>query len=211
MFNLETVGASTFEAVTVDELKAHCRIFHSADDAYLDLLRVGARQQVEKDLNIAVVGQQYTLHLDSWFDHHRVHQNLIPIGYGANYPHIYYPHIAIPVQPLQSVESIMYTDTDGDTQTLDPSLYEVKPFKDPPHIRLVEGTFPDIQAYSEILVTFTAGYADADSVPQVLKHAVFFLASHWYEHREAEVESIMRDVPLGYERIINRWNVKRFK
>ena len=61
-FNLVPVGSVLYEAVTVAEFKAHARISHTADDAYIAVLVVAARQQLEKDLNLAVVGQNYDLH-----------------------------------------------------------------------------------------------------------------------------------------------------
>jgi uncharacterized phiE125 gp8 family phage protein len=63
IFNLDPIGDPLFEAVSVSDLKKHLRVSHAADDTYIGLLSVAARQQVEKDFNVALVGQNYDLHL----------------------------------------------------------------------------------------------------------------------------------------------------
>jgi hypothetical protein len=212
MFNLEKNGSSTFEAVTVAEIKAHARIFTSADDTYLATLVISARQQVEADLNCAVVGQAYKLHLEYWYDPRYYWELLDRYGYGWWYPaNAIYPKLVLPIQPVQAVQSITYTDGALAPQTLDPALYVLKTFKDPPHIMLLNnGNMPAVAPFTDIVVNFTTGYATANAIPSLIKHATMFLAAHWYEHREGTSEALLREVPQAYERIINRLRVKRF-
>lgn len=185
MFNLVQSGDATFEPVTVAELKAHARISISSDDAYLTTLLVAAREQVEADLNMTIAGQSYVWHTDS------------TLG-GTLY---------FPVQPVTAITSITYTDTDEASQTLDSSNYTLKSYTDPPSVEFGD----TVPTGTETVVTFTAGYADVDAVPQKIKHAVMFLAAHWYESREAAQEGSMTTVPLAYERIIGRQRVSRFR
>src|SRR5438067_5876 len=119
MFNLEKTGNPTFEAVSVAEVKAHARIYTSADDSYIDTLRVAAREQVEKDLEVAIVGQAYTLHLDWWLDR-KYYDHSYQYGYGTTHSslHSNFPKVYLPIQPVLSVQGITYTDTNGDAQTL---------------------------------------------------------------------------------------------
>lgn len=194
MFNTIKSGSNINEAVTIDAIKAHCRISTTADDDYLDLLRIAAREQVEADLNLPVVGQAFKLYVET------------------NFP-VTQP---LPFANIQSIDSITYTDADGQTQTLDDSYYTLKPYKDPPVIEF--DTPPTAQ---DFVVTFVAGFImvdpdDTDSdgdntVPQLIKQAILFLVAHWYEHRESSMESIIKEVPQGYARIIQRLRVSRFR
>src|SRR2546421_26086 len=140
MFNLERNGDAIFEAVSVAELKAHARIYTSADDDYIDILRIAAREQVEKDVQIAIVGQEYKLHLESWLDLRQLyyyrygHMSDFYSRYDYYNQSGYANKIVLPIQPVKSVESITYTDPDGAELTLDPDTYTLKAFKDPPEI-----------------------------------------------------------------------------
>jgi uncharacterized phiE125 gp8 family phage protein len=189
MWNLEKIGAPLYEAVTVAEVKAQARVSISTDDTYIDALRIAAREQVEKDLNTPVAGQAYRLHTESGF----------------------VSCLRLPVQPVVSVSSVTYTDENGQSQTLNSSLYRLKAYKDPPLIEFEDG-LPSHA--TDVIVNFTAGYSAANTVPSLIKHAILFLAAAWYEQREAVSEMTggsVQAIPLGYERIISRCRVTRFR
>lgn len=211
MVNLEPVSTPIFEVVTVAELKAHSRILTSVDDTYLDTLRVAAREQLEKDLSLVIAGQQYNLHLEHWLDWRYIERYFSSLYTNTYYGPLFFrgPRIVLPVQPVDSLASITYTDTDGDPATLNPTLYVLRQFKDPPEIGLLD-TMPSIKVNTEIIVNFVAGYHNAASVPKLCKQAIMFLAAHWYENREA-VGSNVSTVPLSYERIVKLLNVKRYR
>jgi hypothetical protein len=65
------------------------------------------------------------------------------------------------VCPVQSVDSVTYVDGSGDTQTLDPSLYESDTISEPGRVCPVwGGSWPYArQQPNSVQVTFTAGYA----------------------------------------------------
>ena len=191
MFNIQPIGNPIFEAVTVADLKAHCRVYGTADDTYLATLRVAARQQVEQDLNMIVAGQTYRLYSDG------------------------FSPITLPLAPIVSVDEITYLDADGERQTLSADLYTVKNYTDPVTIDFT-GTLPP---GTGIQVDFTAGFTlddpeepeGANSVPQLIKHAIMFLVAHWFEHRESSSDRLVREVPQGYQRIIDRLRVSRYR
>ncbi len=216
MFNLVAVGDPLFEAVTVDEIKAQARVSHHADDAYIGLLAVAAREQAEKDLNQSLVAQQYNFHLEQRFWQFPT-PLLFPYPYNYNYRdgHFYYPHTHLPIQPVCSFGGITYTDVNAAPQTLDPTAYVVKLFKDPPEIQFSTGaTLPGILAGSDVVFNFIAGYGtgadfSGNGVPQMMKQAITILAATWYNYREGSSEALVRPVPLSYERIINLLNAKK--
>jgi hypothetical protein len=212
-FNLEPIGDVLFEAVTLTEMKKHMRVMTSKDDDYItDTIIPAARQQAEKDLNLALVGQAYKLHLMSFLNWHYYRNGQYYEYPYANSQFEKWRSILIPIQPVVSVTSITYTDPEGNPQTFDPSNYVVKTYTDPPSI-LITGNIPGIQALSEVVVTFTAGYTDEDDtnlVPTLAKQAIQLLGASWYAQREGTSNEIIRTVPLSYQNIISLLQVKRF-
>ena len=49
----------------------------------------------------------------------------------------------------------------------------------------------------ELTVDYTAGYGDAEDVPQDLRQAVLTLVAYWYEHRDSVTMA-----PVGFERLV---------
>src|SRR5205085_246280 len=133
-------------------------------------------------------------------------------GYGSNsyyydvgyYSLNYFPRIRMPILPVQSVASITYVDINGAPQTLDPANYALKLYKDPPEIWWT-GQVPGIKPASDITINLVAGYTATDvlnSVPQLIKTAIKFIATAWWEQRVPVSEALVRAVPLSYERVI---------
>lgn len=86
--------------------------------------------------------------------------------------------IALPLPPLQSVESVTYYDTDGVQQTLSPSAYEVCDGA-AARLVLVNGeTWPANAVRARAVeITFVCGYGAADDVPGDLKLAIKLIAA----------------------------------
>ena len=102
--------------------------------------------------------------------------------------------------PLVAVSSITYYDTANASQTLASSVYTAPTDGEPACLRLAYGqTWPS--AYSRedaVTVTYTAGYAEATSVPAPLRQAVLLLAGHFYENREAVlVSAISKEIEFA--------------
>jgi uncharacterized phiE125 gp8 family phage protein len=218
VYNLDPIGNVLFEAVTTDELKKHMRVSHTQDDLYISALGIAARQQVEKDFNVAIVGQNYDYHLENGF-YHFYHFWDRPYSYAdlyATFNWVYhYPKIHLPVLPVSKdyPVTITYTDPNGSPQTFDSANYVLKLHKDPPEIMLKYAPLPQIQPGSDIIVNFTAGFVTTSAVstvPQLYKQAIQLLASSWYENHEGTSDNPIKTVPLSYERIKNILAVKRF-
>lgn len=152
----------TAEPVTLDELKQELNVDHSADDAKLTRLLAGAREAVETATGRALITQTWQLVRDNW-----------PCG-----PIVLYN------SPLQSVTSITYVDTAGDTQTWDSGSYVVDTASSPGLVRLAYSeSYPSIRADARgITVTYVCGYGDSSTdVPQALRHAVLLQARMDYD------------------------------
>jgi uncharacterized phiE125 gp8 family phage protein len=185
--NLVKVSTPAFEAVSSDEAKKHSRVSHTADDAYIGALVVAAREQAEKDLNAAIALQEYDLFTGR------------PLS----------RRMCLLRQPVDSITSIKYLDADDVQQTLDSANYTLKAYRDPPEVEL-DADFL-IPPSSDVVIRFKAGYADANSVPKLLKQAIMFLADSWYIERAAISELQYKPVPMAYERIISKSRIKRFR
>ena len=94
---------------------------------------------------------------------------------------------AIPValQPLVSVSSVKYYDTNGTQQTVSTSHYWAITVSIPPKVAFDPTlfTWPNVQVGrpEPIEIRFVAGYASAAVVPYDLKRAIHLLARYWYE------------------------------
>ena len=53
--------------------------------------------------------------------------------------------------------------------------------------------------YDAVVLDYTAGYADADAVPQDLKQAVLTLVAYWFENRDLAATQ----GPPGFERLVS--------
>lgn len=170
------------EPVTVDAAKKHTRIDLSADNELVRGLIQSAREHLERETNRAFVTQTWKLVLDEFPD--------------GSEP------ITVPKPPLQAVNSVDYTDTDGTTTTFAASNYIVDTDSEPGRIVLTHNTnWPTatLQEANGVEVSFDAGYGDATSVPERIKQAIKLLVAHWYEHRQAVV---MGEVPRQVERAL---------
>jgi len=157
----------TSEPVTLTEAKAHCRIDTTADDTLVSSLITAARLWCESRLGQQIMPATYRCKIDGFCSH----------------------AVELPYPPLTTVSSITYVDTAGTTQTLSSALYTVDTDSKPGRISPVYAevwplTRDQLQA---VTITYTAGYASAAAVPQVIKQAILLLVGHWYENREASL------------------------
>lgn len=167
------------EPVSLEEAKRHLRVEHQEDDDYIEGLITAAREAAEMETGAALVVSTWEHILDGF-----------PVATAHN------PRRAIELHkhPVQSVESLEYLDTDGQTQSL--SLSEDCQV-------VVEGelglgyvypaygyTWPQAQGSpGSVRVQFKAGWPlDADeapTTPQAIKQWILLGVGALYENREA--------------------------
>lgn len=174
---LSVVTAATSEPVTVDEFKLHARIsVDSEENALLESYLKAARKFCETHTRRAFITQTWRLSLDC-------------------FPCV----IHVPMPPLQSVSSIAYIDSAGDSQTLASSAYQVDTYTEPGRIREAYGyTWPATRTQSNaVTVQFVAGYGAASAVPDTIKTAIKLVAASLYRNRESVGEVQLQHVPHG--------------
>lgn len=156
-------------------VKRHLRI--DADDTDFDdllaeLIRA-AREAVEHDADVCLLTQSWELTLDS-------------------FPSSSDTAIELPKRPAQSVTSISYVDTNGDTQTWDEDEYQVDVSSTVRRGRVRPAYGMDWPTTRDQLgavrIEFVAGYGDtAADVPRLLKQAMLLWIAASHELPEAVV------------------------
>jgi uncharacterized phiE125 gp8 family phage protein len=186
------VVAPTGEPVTLVEMKSHLRVDTSADDTYITALITAVRMFIEDLGGITLMPTTWEFALREF----------------PSYA------IELPRPPVVAVSSVKYTPYGGSEQTVNSANYAVDILSAPARILLTKtGTWPsdELTTVNGVKVRYTAGYADAASVPDVLKHAIKLLAGHWYENREEVITgTIITSIPLGIYALIQPHRVMRF-
>lgn len=149
--------------LTLDELKAHLRVTHAADDLYITALSDAATLAVENHTFKQLILATWVLLLD-------------------DFPCI----IVIDKVPLSSVTTIKYYDADNALQTFDAANYTVEKRTNPATIKLKpEKEWPETYStINAIEITFIAGYASAAIIPDPFKHAMKLICGNLYTYRD---------------------------
>lgn len=188
---LTRTTAPTVEPITRAEAKAHSRVTVSDDDEYIDALIEATRDRIENHTKRALLTQTWRLTLDSF-----------PLGRRD---------IILPWSPLQSVTSITYVDTDGNTQTWASSNYSVDTGATPGRVRLAyDVLYPSIRHQpNAVTIIFVAGYGSAASaLPAGIVHACKILCGHYYDNREPVVTgTIASPIPETWKALLGPYRV----
>jgi hypothetical protein len=190
----ELVTPPAAEPISLDEAKLHLRGPSDLDDDLVSALIGTARQMIETRLRRAIITQTWDLYVDAWpygggYYNRAIREQgpgtpgWLPTSGGVP--------ILLPRPRLQSVTSIEYVDPGGNSQTLDPSEYDVS-LGTPGRITPAYGrTWPSTRNQVDaVKVRFVAGYGDATAVPNCIKVGMKLLIGHLYENRGEE------DVPM---------------
>lgn len=164
-----TTGPAS-EPVTLTEAKTWLKVEVDADDALITSLIQAAREMVENFTNRKLLPQTVTEKFDSFPS----------------------DNIVLSAAPLSAVTSVAYTDENGDSQTLSASKYIVQDFALPAQISVAYSeSWPTTRNEADaVTVTYTVGYADADSVPAALKNAIKLSLAYWYQNRMDTVKRL---------------------
>lgn len=182
---LRLIAAPSTEPLTVDEARLQILETDTAQDAALEAWIATAREQLDGPdgiLGRALITQTWELLLDRF-----------PCD----------REIALPLPPLQSVESIKYLDASGVEQTVATSVYGADIAAQPGVVYLKRGqswpvTFDERNA---VVIRFIAGYGDdADAVPQRLRSAMKLHIGDLFANREAQGEQLFANA--AYDNLV---------
>ena len=164
--------APTVEPVSREEVKNYLRVDISADDSLLDRITKAAREFLEGWAGLTFINTTYEERFDG-------------------FPRNSRSPLALQRPPLQSVTSITYLDTSGDSQTWASSNYQVDIYSKPGVVLPNEGqVYPTTQSatLNTVTATFLAGEGAAGSdVDAKHRQALLWLCEHMYEQRDIEI------------------------
>lgn len=179
MIALKRIVAPTELPVSVAELKAHARIVHSSEDAYIASLLVAATTAVEEHTRRALLTQQWRMTTEAR---------------GA---------FALPRPPHATVEEVRTLDMYGETAVVDPSLYWLD--ADAGELRPLF-TWDAWRVVVDYTAGYGAAAAD---VPADLRHAIKFIAALYYAQREHVVMgTIVAEVPTTLKYLLHPYVVR---
>lgn len=148
------------EPLALDEVKAHLRIEHDADDALLTGLIAAAREVCESFTGRALVTRGYSLYLDSW-----------PAG-GA----------VLPRPPLASVVRVNVYDADGAAEEFGGWVADAA--SSPGRVLMTSAAPVPGREVNGIEIQYRAGYGFAPrDVPAALRQGMKQVVAHLYERR----------------------------
>lgn len=169
--------------LSVSALKQHLRVDHTADDMLIEIYTRAAVSLTQDRTGRALLPTTWRYVRDDF-----------PADLGP---------IWLPRSPLISVTSVTYAGAStGAAIIVDPSTY-VAVDGEPPSICPAVGYYwpADVAPFRRAsqIVTFTAGYADTETMPTTLVMAVYLLVGHWYENREAVSDLTLKKVPEAFD------------
>lgn len=165
MYNLVTAPAS--EPLTNAEIKLHLTESSSTNDDLITRLAKAVRKNLEIELRMAFISQVWDLYLDT-------------------IPDIIY----LEKSPVTEISSFKYYDSDNSQQTLATTVYDTDIISTPARVTLAYSQqWPTIRNRTNaVVIRFTAGYADANSVPEDIKQMMLLLISYYYDNRGEEMK-----------------------
>jgi len=168
------------DVVDIDQALEHSRITEVEDEVMVEMALESAHSSVQQWLNRKIVTTTM--------------RGIEPI---------FKKEIVLPYPPIQSVESVTYTDANDVSQTLNITDYS---FDD------ITGSVKfktDLSKYKDFIVNYTCGYNATDVIPPAVKHAIRMTFATLYEMREdALTGTQINEVPVSARNIIKSFRVR---
>lgn len=185
------------EPVTLSEAKLHLRVDFPEDDTLITMLIGAARVAAENICRRAFITQKWDLFLDAFprqnfygvLPGYAPMDQFIPSvlqaqrGYAVRFRG---GKIELPFPTLQTVDYVKYTDVNGNSATLDPSLYTIDFASEPGVLTPAPDQYwPNTQnIMNAVQIGYTAGYGTPAQVPSGIKAWILMRVGALYENRE---------------------------
>jgi uncharacterized phiE125 gp8 family phage protein len=183
---LRLITPPTAEPVSLAEAKLHLRKDASDEDALITRCIAAAREECEQKIERSIMQQDWEVTLDA-------------------FPRV----ITLPRPPIVTVTSLKYLDSAGVQQTLAPSAYVLDAKSEPGRVVPAFGTsWPAAQCMvNAVEVRYTAGYADAGSVPSSIKDWILIRINTLYEFREQMIAGLSVAETPFIDGLLDRYRV----
>lgn len=164
-WSLTRVSEPESPLVSLSDAKVHLRVDHDADDVLILQVVDAATERFEDYQNRSFVTQQWRLTLGR-FPRGRI--------------------IYLPRPPVSAIDKIEYITPAGDVEEMTTGDYRISESLGVNTIVLTAGrTWPRVADEPDaVRITYTAGYGNAEDVPEAVSAAVLLLSGHLYENRE---------------------------
>ncbi|WP_212525989.1 hypothetical protein [Actibacterium sp. MT2.3-13A] len=185
-----TVAAA---ALPLGQFKDHLRLGtgfadDGAEDALIEALLRAAMAAVEGRTGKVLLAREFTWALTAWREA------------AAQ---------ALPVAPVGQLLELKVIDRAGTQAMIDPAAYRLEGDTHRPRLAANGAQLPTIPMGGSAEIRFRAGFGAAwEVVPPDLGQAVFLLAAHYHEHRDAAALG-ERAMPSGVTGLIERWRTVR--
>lgn len=180
--------------VTLSEAKGHLRI--AADDDFDD-----TELQGYLDAAVQLLDGPYG----------RLSRAIMPQGWTQlqGRPNSSTQRIWLQLATVTAIDAIRYLDESDEAQVLDVANFRKVLLEDAAYIEPSTGTsWPKMADRPDALqIDFTAGYADAASVPATIKQAIRLLVGEWANEREASTPVELREIPIGVDSLIEPYKL----
>jgi uncharacterized phiE125 gp8 family phage protein len=173
-----TATPTDLSIISLADAKAHCRVTHTEDDAYITTLISAARQWVE-------------IYCNCWMN------NTTGVGYIDRWPEGEY--IDIPLHPVTAIASVQYVDSAGSLTSMPSGDIQTDVITVPARVFL-ETTYSLQDGPNKVRVNFTAGFTEA-TVPKAMRQAMLILILGMYEQRQPSVVGAIVSEMKGYATI----------
>ncbi len=176
----ETVTKPKQEPVALKEAADHMRVFHRHEDAVISGLIRAATEWAESYTNSFFVERVIDLYL-------------------PGFEKLFY----VDLSPVKSIDSIYYTDSDGEEHLIEPDDYRVMIDSHETKVEAVE-SWPCVGYRCEpVRIRCTVGHGAAHEVPDTIKVAIKLLVEHLYRNRGATSPlPFMKEVPFGIRALL---------
>lgn len=179
--------------LSMQEVKDFLRVKHNAEDGTIQTLIKVATDIAEKQFGRALMPQEWTARIENWFTHTQP--------------------VELPYQPIQSVISVKYIDTDGTEQTLTEGTDYFLSADNAYVYATAEFTAPALHADSAepVAIVYSAGYSSADFIPASIKHWMkMMIATTWLYREEITPMRTNDGVRVIMQRFLNSNRIIRF-
>lgn len=192
LYGLKITTEPASEPVTAAEVKLQCGIASGVTgwDSLITIYIAAARKWCEEWCNRSFINTTWELKLDHF-----------PYSATSFY---------LPRSTVQSVSSISYVDTAGNTQTWTNTNYVLSASREPARVSQAYNImWPTVRYQPDaVTVAYIAGYgASASNVPAAIKHAILMLCCHMFNNRSAVDAANMKEIPMGVKALLQPYVV----
>jgi uncharacterized phiE125 gp8 family phage protein len=171
-------------AVSLDEAKNHLRVSGGDQDDPITLLIEASTEKLERDINRGILSATWQQAMYCF----PANGQAIDLMMGMN----------------TNVSSITYVDTDGVTQTLDPSMYSYSAGRGCVFNADASGDWPEVSTdvvSDKVFVNFSCGVTDEGCVPRMMKQAILLEVGRGY-FDPAQENGANTDNGKSYEKLV---------